>query len=501
MDVRTLLFENPLLVKHVRARLRRQHLAPLMAAVSILALCIVWAGIATDTLERGQTFGWLLALQAGILFLMGAAQVAGSIAYARESGTLDFHRISPQSALATTLGFVVGAPVREYLLFACTLPFSLLTVGQGHPSVGGWLAVMAVMLVAAFFYNSLAALGAVIAPKPRGTGGWIVALILLLNVTALTGVPVSGALTVIPTAQEAVSLGNSWLSGSSLEPFHFFGLLVPQLLIALVHLLPLAAFFFVAVARKMRHDRALLYSKPVAVVFLAVIAFLALGDAWKPTSFWDDAPLYAMVYLLTTAALLLTLAVTPGAGAYANGVRRAQQLGRTRAPLWSDLAANWAPLVAFAGLILAAGLLGTHPAQADGSEVSPIFLSAIVAATVVIAFGSAKQYFDLRFRKNSAPYFLFFLFCIWGVPLLAGLLASLSGVHGAPLEAILAVSPVTGIGLAGAASNWGLNSGAGLVTALASSTLLALGFLCRRVGAERAATERALRSEGRERAA
>lgn len=500
MDVRPLLFENPLLVKHVRARLRRQHLAPLMAGVSILALCIVWAGIATHTLEDGQTFGWLLGLQASILFLMGASQVAGSIAAARESGTLDFHRISPQSALATTLGFVVGAPVREYLLFACTLPFSLLTVAQGHPSVGGWLSVMAVLLVAAFCYYSLGALGAVVAPKPRGTGGWIVALILLLNVAAMSGAPAVGAFTVFPAALEAVvGPGRYGWWGGNNETALFYGLALPHSLLALIHLLPLAAFLFLAVVRRMRNERAMLYSKPAAVAFLALIAVVALGDAWKTTTYWDGALRYAMVYLLSAAAFLLTLAVTPNAGAYANGIRRAQQLGRTRAPFWSDLAANWAPLVAFAGIFLAVGMVATQFAPREGAGTSPIFLSTMVAALAVVGFGSAKQYFDLRFRKNSAPYFLFFLFCTWGIPLLAGLLASLSRVHGAPLEAILGLSPITGIGLAGAASNWTYNSGAGLVSALAASTLLAVGFLCLRVGAEREATERAIRSGGRER--
>ena len=50
---------------------------------------------------------------------------------ARESGILDFHRVSPMAPAAVVLGFFFGAPIREYLLFAATLPFSMICVYKG----------------------------------------------------------------------------------------------------------------------------------------------------------------------------------------------------------------------------------------------------------------------------------------------------------------------------------------------------------------------------------
>ena len=74
---------------------------------------------------------WLLALQAVILVVMGASQVGSSVGAARASGILDFHRVSPLTPAELTLGFFFGAPVREYVLFACTLPLSVLCLALG----------------------------------------------------------------------------------------------------------------------------------------------------------------------------------------------------------------------------------------------------------------------------------------------------------------------------------------------------------------------------------
>ena len=52
---------------------------------------------------------------------------------ARASGILDFHRVSPLTPTELTLGFFFGAPIREYLLFAATLPFSVALHGLRRP--------------------------------------------------------------------------------------------------------------------------------------------------------------------------------------------------------------------------------------------------------------------------------------------------------------------------------------------------------------------------------
>jgi hypothetical protein len=93
--------------------------------VMILALGIVVMGYQYNRLNGGETFGALMILQTVILAVMGASQISSSMSKARELGILDFHRVSPMPAYSLALGFFFGAPIREYLMFAATLPFSI----------------------------------------------------------------------------------------------------------------------------------------------------------------------------------------------------------------------------------------------------------------------------------------------------------------------------------------------------------------------------------------
>ena len=127
--------DNPIFVKHLRSRLRAQPLGAAMVVVLVLCICIAWGGYQLDAYHNGGAFGALLALQAVILIVMGASQVGSSVSAARASGILDFHRVSPLTPGELTIGFFFGAPIREYVLFACTLPFAALCLAFGTPSV------------------------------------------------------------------------------------------------------------------------------------------------------------------------------------------------------------------------------------------------------------------------------------------------------------------------------------------------------------------------------
>ena len=105
----------------------------------------------------------------------------------------------------------------------------------------------------------------------------------------------------------------------------------------------------------------------------------------------------------------------------------------------------------------------------------------LIGASVVLYFGSAKQYFNLRFPKGSHPYFLLFLFLIWIVPLPVGPLVGLSGLGDTFAQPILSISPVIGIGM-------------GDSMAVASSVLLAVAFGLLRLGVEKKARTATVRS-------
>src|ERR1700722_233867 len=150
--------DNPILVKHIRSRLRKQPLAAAMVVVFVFCICIAWAGIQLQSLASGGTFGLLLGLQSVILIVMGATQVGSAVGAARASGILDFHRVSPLTPTELTLGFFFGAPIREYVLFACTLSFVALFLAFGVPSVHSFIQLVIFMVAIAWVFHGLALL-------------------------------------------------------------------------------------------------------------------------------------------------------------------------------------------------------------------------------------------------------------------------------------------------------------------------------------------------------
>lgn len=455
-----LLFDNPILVKHLRARLRRQQLLPWCIIVLVLAACIAGSGLAhtraTETAEEvsnAYAFAliWLLVLQGAILFLIGAAQVAGSVMQARESGLIDFHRVSPQSPVALSLGFLLGAPVREYLLFACVMPFSLLIVliDGDLARIGGLLLAWLAMLAASLFFNAAALFFGLVLPKGRGVGALIVVLVIALHLGFMVS-PFISFLTVVPAiAAHLLASFDEIQSGMPL----FFGLPLPAVLIGLLHQLPLAGFLFAAAARKMRREPAFAFSRKAALGCFLTLAVLLLGDVVVYSGFLEagsgDAEYsgISLLYSLLGIGALLVTAVTPTAGEFVKGMRHARKLGRRRPSRWDDLAANWTPVLGFAVIISLAGL-SLELAQSETWSDSGwgMVSAALTAAAVLAVFGLGRQAFAFRYRKHGQLYFGLALFAVWIVPLLLGVVAIMAGAADPLPETLMRLSPLAGIG-------------------------------------------------------
>ena len=182
--------DNPIFIKHVRSRLRRQPLAAGMVVVVVLCMCIVWAGYENDAFLSGRAFEWLVMLQGIILIVMGASQVSAAVGGARLSGILDFHRVSPLTPAELTLGFFFGAPIREYVLFACTLPFAALFMAFGVPTVHGLSSSFIFLVAIAWVFHGLALLNSLVMKgrrSARGAVGAVIFFVLILFVRVRMG--------------------------------------------------------------------------------------------------------------------------------------------------------------------------------------------------------------------------------------------------------------------------------------------------------------------------
>jgi hypothetical protein len=483
MTFSELFFANPLLIKHLRSRLRLTQLIPFMVIVVLICGCIMWGVSVTNTFKDGIAFILLLILQGLLILVVATSEVASTVAGARHSGMLDFHRISPQSPVATAVGFILGAPIREWILVGVTLPFSVIAAALGPPGLDGLIITLLVLIPSALLFHTLAALAGAASPRLRGAGSWVTVLVIIMHASSPLQ---SGVFTIVPTVTHLMNPDEKLPIRDS-----FFGLGLPLAVLSLLHILPVIALVFLAAVRKMKSDFIPVYSKPQSVGFLAIMALLALGDALGLTV--EDMPNLAallVIYFLALAAILLSWGVTPDAGEFAKGVRRARKLGLPNSPVWSDRAANWAPLGIFCGLIVVAGLgAGAPDALRVHGEVNLMHVLAplLVAIAAIVCFGCAKQYFTLRFRKAGLTYFGLFLFLAWIMPVIIGTLLEVSrdtflGQASHVPQAIMAISPALGIAFAGSPGTL-----TETIVSLACATLLALGFVLLSVQAEQRA--------------
>lgn len=71
--------DNPILVKHVRSRLRCQPVVSSLVVIQTLCLCVLWAGFQLNIFITGGAFELLVLLQAIILIVMGSSQVSSAV--------------------------------------------------------------------------------------------------------------------------------------------------------------------------------------------------------------------------------------------------------------------------------------------------------------------------------------------------------------------------------------------------------------------------------------
>ena len=462
--------DNPIFVKHLRSRLRRPQVMPAAVVVLVLCLCISYGGYQLGGFANGGAFGTLLGLQSIILAIIGASQVSTAVGGARESGILDFHRVSPLSPLAVTLGFFFGAPVREYLLFALTVPFTLICAANEAPSLGGLLQTMVVLFLGAWLLQALSLFTALSIKKPKGAKG-IVGVFIFLIVFSGQGII-------------ALSRASAFVGAS--PKFRFFGIELPWLVFVLLYGLPTLFFLLLASVRKMQSERAHAFTKPEALACLAVQATLILGAVWA----LEDVEFLTLIvlYLLVVVACVLTVTITPNLGEFTKGARRAERLGLKHLRYWNDLSLNRVTVMAYCLIVLAGSTVawnfveGPH-ARGIGLALNPFGAPAAASYSISIAVGVltvayvglALQFFTLAAPKRGATLMGLFLFITWLVPGVLGLIAGVARIGGDTPLFISSFSPV--IGIATAARLGDPATGSYLVQAAALGPAIVFAFL------------------------
>jgi len=430
-----LITDNPMLVRFLRSRLRKQIMIATVAITIIAAFFFAWGGCRYRDMAE-PLFYILILCQCAVLFLAGSARVASAVSHARHTGLLDFHRISPQKPLALVLGFLCGAPILEVIVFGCIVPFVyVLAIAADANLAVLSLFYLGIVIAAALYFAAAILIGMQSASAPGTATSAMLLLLILLH--ALCAVPFVSHLTVIPLFYQLTSDG-------AYSPFlmTFFLVTLPPIALALLHQLIVLAFLLFASVRKMQSAHAYALSKPMAVALFVAFVCLLVGDtysAWH--SSFDDTLFFVFLVVLLVASVCLSLIVTPNVGTIMRGIRQARKSGRSHPSLWSDLAPNWPPLVVFSSLVLLAGLFTILPTMLK-------LLPAVgIGACALLIFGLAKQYSDLTFGKRGLTLFVLCVVLLWTVPLPVGLslVFSYERSYEALATVLSAISPLMGI--------------------------------------------------------
>lgn len=465
----TLLFDNPILVKHCRARLRRPQSGYLIFVTLVLSGCVLSMGHFADAIKPGAWFVLFFALEAMILTFYGMSQVSGAVANVAETGILDFHRISPLPPLHNAIGFLFGSAIREYAIVAAVMPFTLFCAlaADDRPGLLGFLTTHVVLFSSTTLFHQVALLSGLISGKSKNRGG---AAIFMFVMVYLTGTSVLGAASISTlgflTAGPAVAEAMNWHlgpRGAPIEAVTFFGLSLPYAVQSLIYQFPVICFLMMPAVRRMRSADAMLYSKPVATAFLVTLAVLNFGGLIGR----EKIELALIVPMLCFAncimGAVLIACITPDRGKFRNHLRRSYKQNMLRPSLTADESSSRSVVIMF-GLVtygVAQAAMSLKPAPQGQPFDFNLLIPVATAVATILHYGFALQFFRLKQPRSANSATGVFLFLFWLLPLLVGgLVTTVDHKIG---RLIVEISPLVGMAV-------------GSITSLVTSASLAALF-------------------------
>ena len=455
------LWKNPLMLRFIRSRMR-----PRTAFAWILGVLMLSGFFFLTTYYTAINHGLLSArdaaraavlpilfLQGLLLMLIATGSVAGGVVEDKVAGTLDYQRLTPMGPFATLVGFLFGLPIREYVLFALTLPFSVFAIWVGKIPVGSAAAYYGVFLSASILYH-LTGLAAGLAAKrwrfaTRLTQGMVLLLYLVLPQFSHLGLYFFQYLTVRPVLMNTIiPLVHESMPAQASElhprgPVPFFDLEVSPLVFSLILQGLLSLMFLTICVRKWRDAECHVLSKAQSLTVFVLLATLALGTIWPvitgnteltlpilgtmsgariPPEVAATLPLLLSCFLLLSAMVLISIA-TPTHGEILRGWRHTYQKNRwLLSPMRDEAPSGWFALaIAFvAALALTTEMRALHLngilafELLDWTQWIGIPLALVVPILVFHATISLIE------PGRTATY----LMLVWGLPCLIGIFVS-----------------------------------------------------------------------------
>lgn len=318
----------------------------------------------------------LIVFQGLILFVLGTAQVAGGMTAERDEGVIDYQRLIPMSPLSKVVGYLFGLPVREYVMFLVTLPFSAWCLWRGEVSWHVWLPLYGVMFSSTLLYHFTGLLTGTVVRNRRWAFlvsiGLVFCLYTVIPQAAKFGLVFFKYLTITPVYMESMphllpeTAGAVMKTVQKLIPtVKFFGLDFSEAVFTWFSQGGLILTFIIMLCRKWRRMESHLLGKTWATGFFVWIQILLLGNAlpliepgslfpsrgfmrmvrmptgWQPEP--AEAVLMSGIYGFVTLALVFVLTgiITPSRDHQIRGWRRARKQGEHSLPFLSDAATSF----------------------------------------------------------------------------------------------------------------------------------------------------------------
>ncbi len=415
------LFDNPIIIKQTRVRLKRSSLFTWVAMLALLSMGHMWMEYQFGTQRYDRSAGYTLAGMIFFLLIIGSQQAGMLVGSTRATGMLDFHRLSPQSPRSMFFGFLLGGPIREYAIFGAGSILFLAACAFYGTYLPGAVLVLAAILVMVLLFHSLSIVSAMLARTPnvnaaKGAGaawGVIVSMMFL-------GPLFSRAMAIDRLASEPFS-------------FRYAGVMLPWYVVFMG--LGSVAFVFFAIAgvRRLRDDIRPSLSKKQAIAAYALAILAGLGFLSAPEDTIDSAILGGILLGICAFWVLLSFILIPTTApervAYVGGLRRSLRLGHRRSGPFEDRSVNRWAIACMAGLLTIGIFIATFIMSSGGDQGFEFpGASSATVVLVVIEYGLAMQYFRLRLGKHAGGAMLLFIFVMWVLPIIIGIMIISSGV-------------------------------------------------------------------------
>lgn len=485
------LWRNPIVIRCWRSRMRARAFLPWAIVTVVLAAFLfltVYNAVESRLGKDGVTaaraaFIPILVFQGILLLLTGTGAVTASLVQEEEEGMIEFQRLTPLPPAWKMVGYLFGLPVREYILFALTLPFTFASLWMGKLPIEAMAKVYGVLFSSAILYHLTGyCAGFVIRTRRLGARivqAAVIVLYLVLPQLSNFGYIVFEHLTVRPVFREQLSipLRQSFapnLPRDEKTEVAFYGLELPQFVFSLTIQGALILVFLSMIRRKWIDSGRHPIGKGTAFGLLAGTSVVVLGNllpliedgrvfpsnlmkssvpgvtralirSLVPKSSAAEAGL--LVGLLSMVLLLLgiflLLQILPTRGEAIRGWRRAARLGRKHLP-WRGDEASALPWASACGLAAGAAVwifgheLGTSRWLAGKNFA--IEMVPWVAMLPVFAFTAAVAATETWEKKGT----FLVLMGLWVVPALIMLVLGAASDQGATIGFYIgAISPLS----------------------------------------------------------